>query len=68
MPLGVFAVTPDGSREPSMLVELAITKAGILGGTATDQQAGASFNIQGTVDKNSQRAVWWYVTATISGS
>ncbi len=63
MPLGVFAVTPDGMNQPTMLVQLAITKAGILGGTATDQQAGVSFNIQGTVDKNSQRAVWSYVDA-----
>jgi hypothetical protein len=63
MPLGVFAVTPDGENQPSVIMQLAITKNGILGGTATDQQAGTSFNIQGTVDQKTQRAVWSYVDA-----
>jgi hypothetical protein len=66
MPLGVFAVTPDGANQPSVMVQLAVTKDGIIGGTATDQQAGASFNIQGTVDKNTQRAIWSYVDANNS--
>jgi hypothetical protein len=61
LPLGVFAVTPDGLKEPSVLVQLAVTKDGIIGGTAFDQKAGKSYNIQGTVDKTSQRAVWSYM-------
>ncbi len=60
LPLGVFAVTPDGLNEPSVLVQLAVTKEGIIGGTAFDQKAGASYTVQGTVDKNTQRAVWSY--------
>ncbi len=60
LPLGVFAATPDGLKEPSVMVQLAVTKEGIIGGTAFDQKAGKSYNIQGTVDKNTQRAVWSY--------
>lgn len=60
LPLGVFAVTPDGLNEPMVMVQLAVTKDGVIGGTAFDQKSGASFNIQGTVDKRSQRAVWSY--------
>ncbi len=61
LPLGVFAVTPDGLNEPSLLVQLAVTKDGVIGGTAFDQKAGKSYTIQGTVDKTSQRAVWSYM-------
>ncbi|MCC7475589.1 MAG: hypothetical protein IT425_09350 [Pirellulales bacterium] len=60
LPLGVFAVTPDGANQVTVLVQLAVTKEGILSGTAFDQQANASYPIQGTVDKNTQRAVWSY--------
>jgi len=60
MPLGVFAVTPDGRDEPIATVQLAVTKDGIIGGTAYDQRGGNAFNIRGRVDKRSQRAVWSY--------
>jgi hypothetical protein len=58
MPLGVFAVTPDGLNEPNTIVQLAVTKDGVIGGTAFDQKTNAAFNIQGTVDQKTQRAVW----------
>ena len=60
MPLGVFAVTPDGLNEPDVTVQLAVTKEGQIGGTAFDTKTGAAYNIQGTVDKKTQRAVWSY--------
>jgi hypothetical protein len=60
MPLGVFAATPDGLNEPDITVQLAVTKEGQIGGTAFNPKTGAAFNIQGTVDKKSQRAVWSY--------
>src|SRR4029078_1210614 len=53
-------VTPDGDNQPAVMMQLAITKNGILGGTATDPEAGDSFNVQGTVDPKTQRAVWAY--------
>ncbi|HEX3600933.1 MAG TPA: hypothetical protein VHU84_12365 [Lacipirellulaceae bacterium] len=61
LPLGVFSVTPDGLNEPTMLVQLAVTKDGVMGGTVSDQKLGTSYNVQGTVDKNTQRAVWSYM-------
>lgn len=61
LPLGVFAVTRDGVAEPDVLVQLAVTKDGIIGGNAFDQRTGAAYPIEGIVDKRSQRAVWNYV-------
>jgi len=60
LPLGVFAATPDGLNEPEVMVQLATTKDGIIGGTAFDQKTGAAYAIQGTVDQKTQRAVWSY--------
>jgi len=60
MPLGVFAVTPDGKADANVTVQLAVTKDGVIGGTAFDPHGGTAYNIQGTVDKRSQRAVWSY--------
>jgi len=60
LPLGVFAVTPDGVADPDVIVQLAVTKDGVVGGTAFDQKSGAAYNIRGIVDKRTQRAVWSY--------
>ena len=60
LPLGVFALTPDGQNQANVLAQLAVTKDGVIGGTVFDQAAGKSYTVQGTVDKNSQRAVWSY--------
>ena len=60
LPLGVFAVTPDGVAEADVLAQLAVTKDGLIGGTIFDQKAGKSYAATGTIDKNSQRAVWSY--------
>lgn len=64
MPLGVFAVTQDGVANANLLVQLAVTPDGVLGGTVLNQQTGVSFEAKGTVDKTSQRAVWSYVDQT----
>jgi hypothetical protein len=58
LPLGVFAVTSEGRDEANMLLQLAVTQDGALGGTATDPGSGVIYPIEGTVDKQSQRAVW----------
>jgi hypothetical protein len=60
LPLGVFAVTRDGRSEPDVLVQLAVTQEGVIGGTAFDQQTSATYPVEGTVEKQSQRAVWSY--------
>ena len=61
LPLGVFAVTREGVTEPEVLVQLAVTQDGVIGGTAFVQSTGASYPIEGTVEKETQRAVWEYV-------
>jgi hypothetical protein len=60
LPLGVFAVTPDGLNEPNIMAQLAVTKDGVIGGTVFDQKLNKSFPVQGTIDKNTQRAMWSY--------
>jgi hypothetical protein len=60
LPLGVFAIARDGVPDKNLLVQLAVTKEGVIGGTATNKLTGASFPIEGKVDKETQRAVWNY--------
>jgi hypothetical protein len=64
LPLGVFAIARDGIADYNVLVQLAVTKDGIMGGTVSNQTTGASFPIEGTVDQKTQRAVWTYVDET----
>jgi hypothetical protein len=63
LPLGVFAVTEEGRDEANVLLQLAVTQNGVVGGTATDPGTGVIYAIEGTVDKQSQRAVWSYTNA-----
>src|SRR5262249_25748778 len=64
LPLGVFAVSRDGVAGNNLLVPLAVTKDGVLGGPLFQQLTGVTFPIQGTVDKQSQRAVWMFTDDT----
>ena len=61
LPLGVFVMSRDGVVDNNLLVQLAVTKDGVIGGTVLNQATGVTFDIAGTVDKNSQRAAWTYV-------
>lgn len=63
LPLGVFAVSTDGVVDNNLLVQLAVTKDGVIGGTVMNQATGETFDLEGTVDKQSQRAVWTYKDA-----
>jgi hypothetical protein len=58
MPLGVFAVAPDEKTEPTIFLQLALTKDGVIGGTYENTSTGQKQNIAGKVDKASQRAAW----------
>ena len=64
LPLGVFAVSRDSVVDHNLLVQLAVTKDGVIGGTVLNQATGENFDISGNVDKNSQRAAWTYVDET----
>jgi hypothetical protein len=60
LPLGVFAITEnEGSVENATLyLQLAISKEGLIGGTFQNTLTDDSFEVEGTVDKESQRAAW----------
>lgn len=56
MPLGTFALsTGQNDTEPTRVVQLAVTKDGIIGGTLYNYQTQQSASIQGQVDKATQR-------------
>ena len=61
MPLGVFAMTPDGEptgAEPTMFLQLAVSKQGIISGTFQNTATDATDAVEGMVDKQTQRAAW----------
>jgi len=61
MPLGVFAVTPDGQAagpDPSLFLQLAISKEGIISGTFSNSATNQTQTIEGMADKASQRVAW----------
>ena len=61
MPLGVFAITQDGETsgaDPTMFLQLAVSKQGIISGTYQDTATGSNEAIEGMVDKQTQRAAW----------
>ena len=60
LPLGVFAITREGQADADLMVQLAVTQDGIIGGTVHDQARGLTYQVEGTVEKETQRAVWSY--------
>lgn len=61
MPLGVFALTPDGQAsgpDPTLFLQLAISKEGIINGTLNDSATGKTQAIEGMADGKSQRCAW----------
>jgi hypothetical protein len=67
MPLGVFAITTDGKpsgTDPTMFLQLAVSKQGIINGTFQNTASGSVQAIEGMVDKQTQRAAWTAVGKT----
>jgi hypothetical protein len=61
MPLGVFALTPDGQAsgpDPTLFLQLAISKEGIISGTLHNSATNQTQTMEGMADKASQRAAW----------
>ena len=61
MPLGVFALTPDGQAsgpDPTLFLQLAISKEGIISGTLNNTATEKTQTIEGMADKTSQRCAW----------
>ncbi len=64
MPLGVFALTPDGQAsgpDPSLFLQLAISKEGIISGTLNNSVTNSTQAVEGMADKASQRVAWTVV-------
>jgi len=67
MPLGVFALTQDGQAsgpEPTLFLQLAISKEGIINGTLNNKADNSTQAIEGMADKASQRCAWNVVGKT----
>ncbi|MCO8122347.1 hypothetical protein NHH03_11425 [Stieleria sp. TO1_6] len=61
LPLGVFALSSsadDSSEDSTLFVQLAISKEGIIAGTFQNTATDESFEVEGTVDRETQRAAW----------
>ena len=64
LPLGVFAITQDGQAsgaEPSLYMQLAISKQGVISGTLKNTLTGKAQPLEGMADKKSQRVAWGVV-------
>ena len=67
MPLGVFALTQDGQSsgpDPSLFLQLAISKEGIISGTFHNSATNTTQTIEGMADKTTQRVAWTVVGKT----
>lgn len=61
LPLGVFALTADGDKSgpsPTLFLQLAISKEGIINGTLHNTVTNTTQIIEGMADKGCQRAAW----------
>ena len=64
LPLGVFALTQDGEAtgvEPTIFMQLAISKEGVISGTLKNTATGQVQTLEGMADKKSQRVAWGVV-------
>jgi hypothetical protein len=57
LPFGVYAVTSEDTPDSSAVLQLAVNKQGVLGGTYYNEDTQVSRPVQGRVDTKSQRAV-----------
>jgi hypothetical protein len=58
MPLGVFAVAEENANDSGMMIQLAVSKDGIIAGTFYNDVTDSSRPLEGTVDQKTQRAAW----------
>ena len=64
MSLGVFALTQDNQAtgvEPTLFLQLAISKEGVISGTFKNMATGQVQTLEGMADKKSQRVAWCVV-------
>lgn len=68
MPLGVFAISNIGDTAvaPNLYVQLALNKSGEISGTLYNATTDQTYEVEGIVDQNSQRAAWQVVNLSKS--
>ncbi len=57
-PLGVFALVQGDQSDPNAVFQLAVNKAGIIGGNYFNVLTDTTLPVHGAVDKTTQRASW----------
>ncbi|MBI2824710.1 MAG: hypothetical protein HYX69_08495 [Planctomycetia bacterium] len=60
LPLGVFTLAPENETEASAMLQLAVSKQGVLRGSYYDLLSDADHPIRGSVDKKTQRVAWTF--------
>jgi hypothetical protein len=67
MPLGVFAVTKPGQQQEDRMIQLAVSKDGVLSGTYYNKAKDGAHPILGMVDKQTHKAAWYFGDDTFGG-
>ncbi len=55
LPLGVFALVPEGQNEPAAVTHLAVSKSGLIGGNYYNPKTKVAAPLRGAVDRQTQR-------------
>lgn len=58
MPLGVFALSNDGVSSSNTVLQLAVSKEGYIAGTYYNESTDTTRAVEGTIDRQTQRAAW----------
>ncbi|WP_145219010.1 hypothetical protein [Gimesia alba] len=58
MPVGVFAIVPQGTKDVDVTVQLAVGKNGAIAGTYFNKEGNISLPLQGAIDEAKQRVAW----------
>ncbi|MCO6456751.1 MAG: hypothetical protein J5I93_15740 [Pirellulaceae bacterium] len=58
LPLGVWAVTRKDGTDSNMVLQLAVNKDGIVAGTYYNETTKTTIDLEGSVDKETQRVAW----------
>lgn len=60
MPLGVFTLAPENQTEATAMLQLAVSKQGVLRGSYFDLLSDVNHPIRGSVNKKTQQVAWTF--------
>lgn len=58
MPVGVFAIVPQGTSDVDVTVQLAVGKNGAIAGTYFNKDGNVTLPLHGAIDQSKQRVAW----------